>query len=222
MNVRIRKNDRADFFGKTGSGKTTLARACLNMTDLRHVVLDPKWRYTDPGSKIVHTFNPKLDRQIVRIAPGVNDLDHWNETIFDVWDRGESILYIDEVTLLLPGTRTVLPWHRRAIVTGRERDLAVWNGTQRPTEIGSSVIFTEAEHFFLFRLQFAPDIDKVASFTGEQVPRYYRRLKAGGRAAKHDFIYYNPEDDAALYVNATRAPTRGQSPAGRPATAPAS
>jgi hypothetical protein len=165
--ISIKRNERADFFGKTGSGKTTLARALLNSTDLRHVVLDPKWRYTDGETKIVHSFRPKLERQIVRIPPGVNDLEHWNETIFEIWDRGDCILYIDEVTLLLPGTRSVLPWHRRAIVTGRERGLAVWNGTQRPTEIGSSVIFTEAEHFFVFRLQFEADRDKVCSFTTE-------------------------------------------------------
>lgn len=204
MNIQIRRNERADFFGKTGSGKTTLARALLRSTDLRHVVFDPKWRYTDADVKIVHRFNPKLDRQIVRIPPATHDSDDWDEAFFEVWDRGDSILYVDEVSLVLPGTRSVLPWHRRAIVTGRERNLAVWNGTQRPTEIGSSVIFTEAEHFFLFRLQFEADRDKVCSFTADRVWNMYRELQREGRRAKHDFIYYSPEDDRALRVRATQ------------------
>ncbi len=206
--IAIKRNERADFFGKTGSGKTTLARALLNSTNLRHVVLDPKWRYTDGDTKIVHDFNPKLDRQIVRIPPGTHDLDHWDEVIFRVWDRGDAILYVDEVTLLLPGTRSILPWHRRAIVTGRERNVAVWNATQRPVDVGSSVVFTEAEHFFAFRLQFEADREKVCSFTSERMWRFLTQLQRDGKRCRHDFVYYNPEDDYALRVRATRPPAR--------------
>ena len=175
------------------------------MTNVRHVVFDPKHRYTDPGVKIVHDFVPRLDRQILRIPPGPNDLSYWDEAFQRVWERGDTIAYVDEVTLLLPGTRSMLDWHRRSIVTGRERNVAIWNGTQRPTEIGSSVIFTETEHFFVFRLQFEADRDKVCSFTTDRMYGYLSRLKREGRTAKHDFVYYNPDDDYVLRVRATRA-----------------
>ena len=197
------------------------------MTNVRHVVFDPKHRYTDPGVKIVHDFVPRLDRQILRIPPGPNDLSYWDEAFQRVWERGDTIAYVDEVTLLLPGTRSMLDWHRRSIVTGRERNVAhlvagsvedarnQWVavfgrgradlGTQRPTEIGSSVIFTETEHFFVFRLQFEADRDKVCSFTTDRMYGYLSRLKREGRTAKHDFVYYNPDDDYVLRVRATRA-----------------
>lgn len=202
--IVVRPQERADFFGKTGSGKTTLARALLRTSDYPSVVLDPKWRYEDAGVKIVHDFNPKLIHQIVRIPPSENDLEEWNRVMFEVWTRGDAIMYVDEVTLLLPGTRSILPWHRRCIVTGRERGLGVWNGTQRPTEIGSSVLFTETEHFFLFRLQFKADRLKVGSFTSDLTSRAYGDLMQGGKAAKHDFLYYNPEEDSLLRFRATR------------------
>lgn len=208
MSIVIKPNDRVDLFGKTGSGKTTLARFLLHTTDARSVVLDPKWRYEDPGIKIVHDFNPKLDHQIIRVPPSDNDLDTWDNIFYQCWERGDAIVYADEVTLLIPGTRTILPWHRRCIVTGRERDLAVWNGSQRPTEIGSSVIFTETEHFCLFRLQFEADRKKVGSFTSDTVAAAYRDLQRDGSTAKHDFLYYGPEDDTLIRVRATRSDVR--------------
>lgn len=202
--IVVKPTERCDFFGKTGSGKTTLARALLRSTDYPFVVLDPKWRYTDGDVKIVHDFRPELDQQIIRVPPSNDDLEQWNDIIFRVWDRGDAILYIDEVTLILPGSRSILPWHRRAIVTGRERGMGVWNGTQRPSEIGSSVIFTETEHFFLFRLQFEADRVKASSFTSDRVGRAYRALQRGGAKAKHDFIYYNPDADRLIRFHSTR------------------
>lgn len=206
MNLNIRRTDRACFFGRTGSGKTTLARRLLRSCSLPFVVLDPKHRYEDEGVQVTHAFNRKLSEQIIRVDPigGGEELELWDEVIYNVWKHGDTILYADEATLLTP-PRSVLPELGRAIRTGRERNVAVWIGSQRPKDI-PSVVFTEAEHFFLFRLQWDADREKVASFTSPHVERPYKGMLREGRQAKHDFIYYGVEDDRLIRCRATNLP----------------
>lgn len=220
MNLSIRRSDRACFFGRTGSGKTTLARALLRNSAFPYVVLDPKHRYRDEHDgfeiPIVDRFDKRRPQQIIRVDPGANELVEWDEAIYDVWRAGDHILYVDEATLVLPGPRTILPELGRAIRTGRERNVGVWIGSQRPKEL-PSVVFTEAEHFLLFRLQFEPDIVKVCEFTSPAVWPKYMEIKRAGRSRKHDFLYYNVDDDRLVSVRATRQP--GAAPAGAPAPA---
>lgn len=206
MNVNISRTERACFFGRTGSGKTTLARSLLHSCNLPYAVLDPKHRYRDEGVKVTHSFNRKLAEQIIRVDPigGDAELDLWDEVIYDIWKHGDTIIYADEATLLTP-PRSILPELGRALRTGRERNVGVWIGSQRPKDI-PSVVFTEAEHFFLFKLQWEADREKVASFTSEHVERPYREMLREGRATKHDFIYYGVEDDRLIRCRATKLP----------------
>lgn len=207
MQIRIRRSERACFFGRTGSGKTTLARSLLRSTNAPHVVLDPKHRYVDADTPIVREFDKRLDAQIIRVPVDQSELETWDEQVWRIWKAGDRIIYADELTLLLYGPRTLIPEAARAIRTGRERRVAFWSGSQRPSDI-PSVVFTEAEHFFLFRLQFENDRYKVASFTTEGVMGAYRRLHKEGRKVKHDFLYYGVDDDRLVRFRATRPPAR--------------
>lgn len=204
MNVNISRTDRACFFGRTGSGKTTLARSLLHSCNLPYAVLDPKHRYRDEGVKVTHGFNRKLREQIIRVDPlgGAEELELWDEVIYSIWKHGDTIIYADEATLLTP-PRSILPELGRAIRTGRERNVGVWIGSQRPKDI-PSVVFTEAEHFFLFRLQWEADRTKVSSFTSPYLDRPYAAMLREGRIAKHDFMYYGVEDDRLIRCRATR------------------
>jgi DNA helicase HerA-like ATPase len=194
------------FCGRTGSGKTTLARSLLRSCNVPYAVLDPKHRYRDGDVKITRRFQKKLPEQIIRVDPlgGDAELGLWDEVIYDIWKDGDRIIYVDEATLITP-PRSVLPELGRAIRTGRERNVAVWVGTQRPKDI-PSVVFTEAEHFFLFRLQWEDDRRKVASFTSPNLDDVYENMMREGREAKHDFVYYGVDDDRLIRCRATNLP----------------
>lgn len=201
--IVVRPEERADFFGRTGSGKTTIARALLRTAQTaghRTIVFDAKHTYVDGGIKVVESVNPKLRHQIVRVPPDVDELARWNDAFYDAWDMGDAILYVDEVTLVTP-PRTITPGYGRCIRTGRERGLGTWSGSQRPKDI-PSVVFTEAEHIFGFRLQWSADVDKVASFTTEDFYRIHDTLR--GRRRLHDFVYYDVLGDRLVYVHASR------------------
>lgn len=206
MSVNIKRTDRAMFCGRTGSGKTTLARSLLRSCNLPYAVLDPKHRYRDGDVKVGRTFNKKLDEQIIRVDPigGNDELALWDEQIWNIWRESDRIIYVDEATLITP-PRSILPELGRAIRTGRERNVAVWVGTQRPKDI-PSVVFTEAEHFFLFRLGWEDDRRKVSSFTSPYLDPVYDGMMREGRESKHDFVYYGVEDDRLIRCRATNLP----------------
>lgn len=183
MAFKIGYDQRVCFFGRTRSGKTTMARGLLaDAGTTRWTVLDPKHTYSDGDTKVVARFDPKLRRQIVRVPPDRHEQERWAECIDAVWRRGDGILYVDELTLITPSTR-ILPELGKAIRTGGEIGLGTWCGSQRPKDVPSAV-YTETEHFFIFRLAWKDDRDKVVSFTEDEVGRLLPRLRG------HDCVYY--------------------------------
>lgn len=204
--ISIDRNDRVDFFGRTGSGKTTLARTLLRLSDLPFVVFDPKHRYRDGDVPVATRYQKRKREQIIRSPANLTGADEayfWDEQFFNVWRDGGRILYVDEVTLVNPSPRVLLPEYSRCIKTGRERGVGVWNGSQRPKDIPSP-IFTEAEHFAVFRLQWQADRMKVASFTSDWMIDHLDDLQRGGATRKHDWCYFNVDDDKIIRVQATR------------------
>ena len=180
--ITPKSSDRLVLTGRTGSGKTTFARKLLTRT-ARFVVLDPKHMFAMPGVEIVKGFDAKLDRQIIRDPPGTpNELAFWDEQIMDVWNEGDYILYIDEVTLVNPNTH-LRPTLGRAIRTGRERGVGVHVATQRPRDIPNA-IYTEADHFVIFDLAHPDDKKKIAGMTVPAVEEWQAK-------GEYDYIYYN-------------------------------
>lgn len=152
-----------------------------------------------PRVPIFEDFHRRKPWQIVRDPIGLDwktQLEFWDWQFRKVWEAGDTILYVDEATLVTP-PRALIPQYSACVKTGRERDVAVWTGSQRPKEIPSA-IFTESEHFFVFRLNWDADRQKVASFTADRMMEACSALMLGGERHKHDFVYYNVGNDRLI------------------------
>lgn len=213
MDIRIDTDERAAFIGKTGSGKTELAKHFLKPYPYV-VVLDNKGRYgTDKFTRKFTLANdgyvlcrdldllPEAARKSNKIVYRPDAAIEGNQKLFQeemdaffwwIYQRENCILYVDEVAAVC-GSNFILPGHNAVIKRGRELNIGCWHGTQQPVNVNNAV-FSEAEHFFLFRTQLESHREKLSGFMGDIV-----RDQIPGNM-KYHFYYFNPEnmDDAVL------------------------
>jgi hypothetical protein len=197
MNIAPKVGDRAAIIGKTGSGKTELAKQiCRNYPFV--VVFDPKRRIRWKGYKRCTTYasliaepmqeqilanGEKVPVQRLIYAPDFAELE--NEDVIGtffrwVFERQNTTLYVDEVFLACFGKR-IPRYYGACIMQGRELDITVISATQRPMDI-PQIVLSESEHYFIFRLLMAGDrekIIKILPFKEEQL----------SRMNEHDFYY---------------------------------
>lgn len=185
-----------NLYGRTGCGKTTLAKYLLSKAKTPYAILDPKHDYKQKGVPVVKRFDKELERQIIRVEPDAFEMEAWDDTIYDIWRHRNRIIYADELTLISPA-RTLLPAAGRAIRTGRSVNIAFWSGSQRPKDIPSAV-FTETEHFFVFQLVYQADRDKVVSFTGDKAEPILPTLRG------HNCMYYGVLEDSVAVIRPPR------------------
>jgi len=184
------------FVGATGSGKTTLAKGLLWKRP-SVVVLDPKRTFTLPDGWPHETYTTmaRLSRHDDNNAaaiyrPDPDDLDKGCEEFFQwVFDRGDTLLYVDEAAEVSTPTK-ISKGYSRCLRLGRERGIGTWSATQRPVWIYRA-IYTEAEHVFVFRLRDMDDRAAVARFTTKDI---LTKNPTG-----HGFYWYNDRNQRLRY-----------------------
>lgn len=174
----------------TGSGKTTLARFLLEPFPFV-ACIDPKglltWAGYERQTRLKDVVKSKSPRIIY--APEPEELR--NEDMIDaffswVYMRRNTFLYVDEVYAV--AYRNEIPPNYHSILTrGRERGTGLLSSTQRPMQI-PTVIMSEAESWYVFRLSMEGDRKKVEASIGlssEQI----RKLP------KRHFVYSRVDED---------------------------
>lgn len=196
LNISLQTNERIIIVGKTGTGKTTLARYITTATR-RLMVIDSK------GSLGKWDLEPFDDESLERLRSGKEPVrarvlkppesgrEFYAEVFKEIYDAGNVVVYIDELFAVVPpGSRA--PEYMTACYTrGREFGVGVWASTQRPSSI-PLIAISEAEHFFMFRLTLAEDRKRMSEFMGEAVLRPIRD--------RHGFYYVNAAADGVTYI----------------------
>lgn len=172
--LAIGRNDRAILIGRTGCGKTTLARYLIEDKNKQYsVVYDPKaseaiekWTTTQTQYTTFEQVQYAQEKRII-YTPNVyeeqdaqiqDDFFHW------VYWRYYTRVYIDEAYALLGGTRPSR--HLLACLSrGRERGISTITSVQRPRNF-PIVLMSEAEHSYIFSLQTPEDRERIYSYTG--------------------------------------------------------
>lgn len=194
--ITLSSNDRLFICGKTGSGKTYLARY-LTKSLKRLVVLDGKgtlgttdWRLTD-WSDSIDLKDPESQFRLRAVPPLKTELaEYWDSILLACLRAGNITVYIDELYAVCPPNKNPTPTLFACYTRGREFGLGVWSSTQRPVWI-PLVSMSEAEHFFMFRLQLLEDKQRLAAFMGSEILTPIQD--------EHGFYYMRAIDDNVHY-----------------------
>lgn len=175
--MQIRSNDRIFLAGKTGSGKTTLAKKMLYPMYTRRVYWDIKLENSDllTSSSLATTpeellSSIKKGKVSILYQPRSLEPYDFNRICEILYNAGNFTLFVDEVSKVCTPS-WIEPWHDEIMTRGRGRGVGIVNLTQRPRRCHNTVI-SEAEHFFIFRLQLETDIAKVK----EILPKKYAEM----------------------------------------------
>lgn len=216
--------DRMFVVGRSGSGKTFLARAMLDLYGeddrtpvefrARICVFDPNGnfdydgrRVTSPESVVPDRNNPVI---LYRPSPADSTAEGWNEALRRLFVAKDRILLlIDEFTALdqLFGTRRLEGGNYLTAYMGRGRALgkAAIIVTQAPASIPLTVI-RNAERFAVFDLPLEDDRDRMAGvigrYTTETIGGEVRRVDIRDRAAlgRYQFWYSGPNVSQAVRI----------------------
>lgn len=192
--VDVKETERAVFVGRTGSGKTLLAKSLL-VTYPHVLAIDEKAEFRLPRDIIVNRLDDLpavLDEMkhrpyepvIYQPEPEFWNIDSYNEVFRLVYLRRHMTVYVDEIYAVMKGL--IFPhWYQAVLTRGRSLEIRTISCTQRPSRIPISVL-SESEHYAVFQLQLEDDRAKMAGLIGKEALR---------EIPKHSFWYYNVGQD---------------------------
>lgn len=218
MKVQTKKkiipvNEHVFIPGRTGSGKTYLARKYL--ANYKNVVaIDTKGLLSWPeipgtiwtgkekenlknnfqNKELTMVFNLRdlaaVETPKIIYRPTWDELkeEYYNEFFKWIYLRQNTIVWIDEVMSICPTPYKIPEYYKAILTRGRQRQTAAWSLTQRPSGI-PQIIMSESTHFFAFDLNLPQDRDKLTEVTGA------RELQE--KPGKYLFWYYHVERDTA-------------------------
>lgn len=190
--------NRVAFVGKTGSGKSYAAWALL-LSAKRLVVCDvvgkinrgwgeEGWNLQDFDKG----YNDLLQGKPARlyIEPQLS-VEEWEAYFWKVYKCRGVTLYIDELSGVHPRENRAL----KALYTrGRHYRIGVMASMQRPASIPLESL-SEAEWYFLFKLQMKDDVDRMVYLMGDAARR---------KLYDHQLLVYNDKfDDAEFFERIT-------------------
>lgn len=201
----ISYHDRVFIAGKTGSGKTYLAKY-ISRRIPRLIVLDSKGTLADwnlepwdwQAKLKLRRGEPVRARVVYDVQ---KESETWIEAMEAAYEAGNCTVYIDEVySIVEPGSKPPsIMWG--LWTRGRELKVGAWASTQRPVSVPLFTI-SEAEHYFCFRLTLDEDRKRMAGYMGPQVIQPVTDI--------HGFWYSQAIDERAIYTTQLEVASNGK------------
>lgn len=192
--IKPGRDDRAVLIGKTGCGKTTLAKYFVEDPDKQYsVTWNPKgsdsvlrWRQTHVTTLgELYDAADEEERRIVYTPTPFLAEDESNQAEFFYWvyENKYRRLYLDEATAIVYGGVKVPRGLLALINRGRERGISTMTATQRPSGVPMNIL-SESEHYYVFQTLLPQDRQRVEAITGISIED-----QAG--LNEHEFYYFN-------------------------------
>ncbi len=190
----IQSNDRVFVCGKTGSGKTVLAKY-LTAKLSRLIVLDPKgsldnWDCLEPNERNIKKFLNGEPLRLRFVPPLTDAADYWQLPVELAFNAGDCVIYVDELYGVVPPGQRAGEMFSALWTRGREFGIGAWGASQRPSWV-PLVCISEADHHFVFRLTLDEDRARMAAFMGDAVMQPI--------TDRHGFWQMSQVDDVPVY-----------------------
>lgn len=171
--IKLGRNDRGVLIGKTGCGKTTLARFLIEDASKPYsVTWNPKGSDNVLGWKHKHiaTLQELYDAEERRLIYTPHPLVAEDETtqqqfFYWIYERKFTRLYIDEATAIVYSANKVPRFLLAVLNRGRERGISSLTATQRPSGVPLNIL-SESEHYYVFKTLLPQDKQRVELITG--------------------------------------------------------
>lgn len=230
--MRIDGSRRVLIAGKTGSGKSYLARDLLKdmeEANYRIVIVDPKidWqarvdangrRYEEPYAKkapgtvdhpvLIKDFKFNPDNKVSIIHP-VEWSEHLGLFLRTILYTRDTIIYFDEGTQLVSANFVPIDFNT-VISQGRAKNVGVWYGTQRASRI-PVLVKDQASIIIMLRMTNWRDREALADYmNAEAYPEYFEKP-----LPERYFLVYDDQDDTTtLYAPLNRKKQHARTKAG--------
>jgi energy-coupling factor transporter ATP-binding protein EcfA2 len=174
ISLQLDRDQRGALIGKTGSGKTYLAKAMLRRHTGNLCILDPKRMFLKTGdfedlgldmvcSSLAEVKFWRPRRFVYRPRPD----DFGNLAAYDglyewCYKRGNILVYTDDMVGIVPQGRS-LRFLQVCYQMGRERNVSMLSAMQRPVFL-PPYMFSDSEKFYAFFLQYPDDIKRVSAY----------------------------------------------------------
>jgi len=203
---RIATDEHVFIAGKTGTGKTRLARAYLSqfpavaMLDSKGDSLKALNRDQNPWPEVEQKqltvitrskYLDNVDTPYLIYAPEFDELDESHYDAFFRWAyfRENITVWVDEAMNISESSQRIPSYYKGILTRGRTKNVAAWSLTQRPMGL-HPIIISQCTHVFAFNLPLDQDRKKLVDITGMR--EFWER--PGG----HSFWYYRDGEDAAV------------------------
>lgn len=176
--IKLGRNDRGVVIGKTGCGKTTLAKFLIeDYTKPYSVTWNPKgsdnvyeWRQKHVKTLAqLYDESEEYNRLVYTPHPTVaEEFNNQNEFFYWIYERGRTRLYIDEATAIVYSANKVPRFLLAVLNRGRERRISTLTATQRPSGVPMNIL-SESEHYYIFKTLLPQDKVRIEQITGISV-----------------------------------------------------
>lgn len=185
--TRIRASDRIVITGRTGLGKSYLARAIFEASPFPRLLIDPKG---EESSAYAVTFRDPArlpDVPVARYIPAdTTDLEAFDELYRQVFDGGPRTVWMDEAPSVAPSGGRVQRHIMAVIRQGRSRGIGHIATTQRPVWVARELL-SESEHVICFATHYPDDVRSLAGLMAI-APADLRA--AMDQTSEHGFCWY--------------------------------